>query len=79
MAIKQKIRTKDGFETVTLTPMSAIRKNCLECCGWMYSEVAKCGIETCCFYQYRFGKKPDQVGKGKRKGFDSITDGLATL
>lgn len=79
MAIKQKIRTKTGFETVTLTPMSAIRKNCLECVGWMYSEVAKCEIETCCFYQYRFGKKPDQVGKGTKKAIKSENDELPTL
>ncbi len=63
MAIKQRIRTKDGFETLDLTPMKAIRKNCLECVGWQYSEVAKCEIDTCCFYQYRFGSKPDQKGK----------------
>ena len=59
MAIKQKIRTKDGFETVTLTPMKAIRKNCYECCGYSYSEVAKCEIVLCTFYQYRMGKRVD--------------------
>ena len=60
MAILQKIRTKLGFETVLLTPMKAIRKNCLECCGWMYSEVEKCEIETCCFYKFRSGRRPSQ-------------------
>ncbi len=57
MAIKQKIRTKTGFEIVTLTPMKAIRKNCYECVGWNYAEVRRCEIDTCCFYQYRTGKK----------------------
>ncbi len=59
MANKQRIRTKTGFETVTLTPMRAIRKNCYECVGWSYSEVAKCQIDTCCFYSYRLGKRGD--------------------
>ncbi len=63
MAITQKIRTKTGFETVTMTPMKAIRRNCHECCGYNYAEVAKCEIELCCFYQYRLGFKPDQVGR----------------
>lgn len=71
MAITQKIRTKNGFETITMTPMKAIRKNCLECVGWMYSEVAKCEIETCCFYQYRLGRKPDQKGSRTKVVSDS--------
>lgn len=79
MAIKQKIRIKEGFETIELTPMKAIRKNCLECCGWMYSEVAKCEIETCCFYQYRMGKKPDQAGKRSKKDTTCETHEPATL
>ena len=65
MPVKQKIRKKGGgYEIVTMTPMKAIRLNCLECVGWKHSEVTKCEIDTCCFYSYRFGKKPDQVGKG---------------
>ena len=64
MAIKHKIRTKKGFETITLTPMKAIRKNCLECVCWAPSEVVKCEVVTCCFYLYRMGKKPDQTTKG---------------
>ena len=64
--IRQKIRTKKGFEKVSLTPMKAIRKNGNECCGWSYAEVAKCEIDTCCFYNYRLGKKSqlDSASKG---------------
>jgi len=58
MSIRHRIRTKTGFETINLTPMKAIRKNCLECCNWTPSEVVKCEIVTCCFYKFRSGKRP---------------------
>lgn len=67
MGIRHKIRTKTGTETITLTPMRAIRKNCLECVGWSAKEVELCTVELCAFYLYRFGKKPDQKGKRMQK------------
>ena len=55
MAIKQLIRTKTGEKTVSLTPIKAIRAQCLECCGWKASEVRKCSSDKCSLYGYRLG------------------------
>ena len=71
MAVKQKILINGRYETVVLTPMSAIRKKCLDCCCWSANEVKLCEIEICPLYSYRFGKKPDQVGKAPKRGFKS--------
>ncbi len=79
MAIKQRILTKGGHETVTLTPMSAIRKKCLDCCCWSANEVKLCELDTCPLHSYRLGKKPDQVGRTSKGGFKPKTDGVATL
>jgi len=58
MAIgKHKIRTKNGFRIVkNLTPLKSIRLNCLECVGWMPSEVKICEIVLCPMHSFRMGK-----------------------
>ena len=44
MGIKHEIRTKDGStRKLTLTPIKAIRYNCLECIGWVPSDVRIAG------------------------------------
>jgi hypothetical protein len=56
--IKQKIRNRNNtYQTVKLTPMKAIRKNCLECVGWVTKEVDACEIELCPLYHFRSGKR----------------------
>lgn len=64
-----------------LTPLKAIRKHCLECCGGSRREVELCtanpkdiaGSEdpelytSCSLYQYRFGTNPRRHGVGGRK------------
>jgi len=40
------------------TPIKAIRKKCLECCGGSYKEIRGCMITECPLYPYRFGKRP---------------------
>ena len=40
------------------TPIKAIRKKCLECCGNHYSEIRHCQISDCPLYPYRLGKRP---------------------
>jgi|3_EtaG_2_1085321.scaffolds.fasta_scaffold30353_5 hypothetical protein len=61
MTIKQKIRGKNGtFQTVKLTPMKAIRKNCLECVNWQPKEVELCGIPLCPLYYFRSGKRENK-------------------
>ncbi len=44
------------FDRVTsggASPREAIKLNCLECCGYVRSEVERCSGYTCAFYAYR--------------------------
>ena len=41
----------------TITPLRAIRLNCLDCVKTSH-EVALCPIESCPLYPFRFGKNP---------------------
>ena len=47
-----------------LTPLKAVRKNCLECSNGSAKEVKLCSIENCPLYQFRFGKNPNRSGIG---------------
>lgn len=42
-----------------LTPIKAIRANCIECCCGDRNEVMNCPIKTCPLYPYRLGKNPN--------------------
>lgn len=55
-------------EQKTLTPIKAIRKNCLECSNFQPSEVKECIITDCPLYPYRLGKNPNR--KGIKKDFN---------
>ena len=39
-------------------PVKAIRKKCLECSVGSNEEVAKCPVEDCYLWPFRFGKNP---------------------
>ncbi len=45
------------------TPLSAIRRKCLECSGGSSNEVSLCQVEDCSLYSRRFGRNPP----GKRR------------
>jgi len=63
--IKHVIRSKDGEnKEVLLTPLKAIRNQCLECVCWSASEVKKCTNKLCSLFAYRFGKAPGHKGRG---------------
>ncbi|MCH7724810.1 MAG: hypothetical protein IIC76_15945 [Bacteroidetes bacterium] len=47
-----------------LSPLKAIRKNCLDCCNGSAKEVKLCPIEDCPLHQFRFGKNPNRKGIG---------------
>jgi len=47
----------------TMTPLKAIRKNCIECSGTS-QKVAVCENVECYFYIYRFGTNPKRKGIG---------------
>lgn len=62
---KHTIRSKDsGTKEVSLTPIKAIRLNCLECICWVPSEVKNCTSKLCPLYPYRFGTNPERAGIG---------------
>ena len=51
-----------------MTPMQAIRRHCLECCGGRSSVVKYCtcdGVNStrCDLWPFRFGKRPATVAK----------------
>jgi hypothetical protein len=46
-----------------LTPLKAIRENCMECSG-NANEVRLCPIKNCPLYLYRFGHNPKRKGVG---------------
>ena len=50
-----------------LTPLKAIRKNCLQCSSGSAHEVKNCIISDYPLYPYRFGKNPQRKGIGNRK------------
>ena len=39
-------------------PLKAIRMKCLDCVAGSISEVAKCHLEECGLWPYRFGRNP---------------------
>ncbi|GAG61678.1 unnamed protein product [marine sediment metagenome] len=46
-----------------LSPLKAIRANCLDCSGGSQGEVDKCVIPDCPLFPYRFGKRPETAKK----------------
>lgn len=63
MAVQHTFMGKNGPETKNLTPLSAVRKKCLECSNFSSSEIKECPITDCALYPFRFGKNP---GRQKR-------------
>ncbi|MFZ1935241.1 MAG: hypothetical protein WAU84_16095 [Thermoguttaceae bacterium] len=55
------------MRTKPLTPLKAIRANCLGCSGGSPAEVRLCVIPECPLYGYRFGKRPKTVQKANEK------------
>jgi len=46
-----------------MTPVKAIRKKCLDCCGNAYKQVRLCPCTDCPLWAYRLGKRPNNNGK----------------
>jgi hypothetical protein len=58
--IKHTIRSKDGgIKTVSLSPIKAIRHQCLECMGWSAHDADHCTDKLCSLFPYRFGNNPE--------------------
>ena len=58
MAVNHEIRTnrKTGMRKVKLTPLKAIKFQCIECMGFQEKFVEKCTDTLCPLYPYRTGK-----------------------
>jgi hypothetical protein len=47
-----------------LTPMKAIKQNCIDCSGGSPKERKNCIVVGCPLYVYRFGKNPNRKNIG---------------
>ena len=60
MGVKHTVR-KDGegkTREVNLTPLKAIRLNCVECMGFQHNLVKECASTLCPLYPFRMGRSP---------------------
>jgi hypothetical protein len=65
MGLTHTIRAKNGaIKKVTLTPIKAIRYQCLECNGWENPVKDDCLGRYCPLYPYRNGENPVKTGIG---------------
>jgi hypothetical protein len=82
MAIKHRIRKSPGdgsTKTVHLTPVKAIRYQCMECMGWSPGDVKECPDGLCPLHPYRMGNNPEREGIGWRRKEESLRDSTAGL
>jgi hypothetical protein len=78
--IKHTIRPKDGgTRTVSLSPLEAIRLNCLECVCWSEYEVIHCTSKRCSLYPFRFGEDLEHKGKEDINNFNEKWGNLLKL
>jgi len=50
-----------------LSPIKAIRANCIDCCGGQLKEVRECPAVDCPLYPFRMGTNPKRKGIGGPK------------
>ena len=78
MPIKHTIR-KNGnneFHEVTLTPARAIRKQCIECMGFAWSEIEGCLSPNCPLFPWRLGKTPVEYEIVNSTDLEPENDGI---
>lgn len=67
MSLQHEIRNRHGVtETISLTPIRAIRHMCLECLSFSPKEVKCCTNVLCPLFPYRIVKNPERTGVGGR-------------
>lgn len=47
-----------GVNKMGISPLKAIRKKCLDCCGEQYMEVKGCPVTQCNLWKFRLGIHP---------------------
>jgi len=77
MAIRHTIRTEDGKQVeVSLTPIKAIRRFCLECMCWGVAEVNRCTAPLCPLFPFRMGDTHADITPEDRKRKSERISGL---
>jgi len=61
-----------------LTPIKAIRANCIECSGGSLKEVRECNIINCPLWAYRMGRRPDASTRNTLNKIDEEKGYVAT-
>ena len=56
-----RINEKGKIKTIRLTPIKAIRLNCIECMGYQSALIKDCTSNMCPLYPYRMGKYTQRV------------------
>jgi hypothetical protein len=59
---------KRRYKMKNLSPLKAIRSNCLQCSCGSIREIKHCIITDCPLYPYRLGKNPNRKGIGGKIG-----------
>ena len=55
-AVKIKIQSKNGHKVIDINRKRAIRERCLNCSGWIPSDVRNCEHADCDLYPFRLGR-----------------------
>lgn len=53
--MKFSVLSKNGVVVMNLNRRKAIREQCLNCVGWIHSEVRNCDFTWCALHPYRMG------------------------
>lgn len=61
-----------AYEGTVLTPIRAIRARCLDCSGFIPSEVRHCFLPGCVLHPYRMGKNPNISAETREKARQRI-------
>ena len=67
MATLHTFRTKTGMQTRRISPLRAIRLQCLECVCWQAKEVELCQSPNCSLFPFRFGTDPGRRAKTEKQ------------
>lgn len=75
------------YSQMKLTPKTAIRAHCLDCCNLDPREVRLCPAKECPLWRYRMGKDPETVERGRKRdtshlkafGFQQGRSGVAMV
>lgn len=59
-----------------ITPLTAIRAKCIDCCAGQLKEVRLCQITDCSLHPFRFGTNPLRKRSGKGRNLQDNQAGM---